>query len=83
MSKINNIPMSHEEFMSVLTDIKVAIREKAFMHVYADSYDVYTETIFEDPFLDFDDHDYCVTTVTHNCTTGEQHIDEFRPHHRW
>lgn len=81
MMKINNIPVSHEEFMSVLTDKKVAIREKAFMCIYADSYDVYTETIFEDPFLDFDDNNYCVTTVTHNCTTNKEYSKEFYPHH--
>lgn len=81
--KINNIPMSHKEFAAVLVDAKIAIREKVPMRVYEDSYDVYTESIFEDPFLDFDDNDYCITTVTHNCTSGEEHIGEFRPHHCW
>lgn len=80
--KINNILISHEEFAAVLVDTKIALREKAPMHVYADSYDVYTETIFEDPFFDSDDNDYCVTTVTHNCSSGEEYIKEFRPHHQ-
>lgn len=79
--KINNIPMSHEEFAAVLVDTKIALREKAPMRVYADC-DVYVETIFEDPFLDSDDNDYCVTTVTHNCSSGEEYIKEFRPHHQ-
>lgn len=79
--KINNIPMTKKEFNNVLVDIKIAIRENWHISIYADHYGVHTDIVIEDPLLDSNDNNYCVTTVTHNCTTNTEYSKEFYPHH--